>query len=112
MELSRLSSLALCWDGYKLRADRVQDCGEAEMKFLSIVAFLMLLAGCAGDSAPDHYTLDDAKRDLGVPESCVGLDDGGTACSWTTSKGRETIDKLVLTFNPASQLTTANNVRF
>jgi len=52
MELSRLSSLALCWDGYKLRADRVQDCGEAEMKFLSIVAFLMLLAGCAGDSAP------------------------------------------------------------
>jgi hypothetical protein len=120
MELSRLSSLALCWDGYKLRADRVQDCGEAKMRFLSIVAFLMLLAGCAGDSAPridwqariDHYTLDDAKRDLGVPESCVGLDDEGTACSWTTSKGRETIDKLVLTFNPASQLTTANNVHF
>ena len=81
----------------------------------------MLLAGCAGDGAPridwqariDHYTLDDAKRDLGAPESCVGLDDGGTACSWTTSsKGRETIDKLVLTFNPASQLTTANNVHF
>jgi hypothetical protein len=56
--------------------------------------------------------LDDAKCDLGVPESCVGLDDGGTACSWTTSKGRETIDKLVLTFNPVSQLTTANNVHF
>jgi hypothetical protein len=90
------------------------------MKSLGMVAFLMLLGACAGDGVRridwqtriGHYTLDDAKRELGAPESCVGLDDGGTACSWTTSKGIETIDKLVLTFDPNSQLTTASNVHF
>jgi hypothetical protein len=90
------------------------------MKSVAMVVLLMLLAACAGDAARridwqakiGHYTLDDAKRELGAPESCVGLDDGGTACSWTTSKGVDAIDKLVLTFTPNSKLATANNVHF
>ncbi len=57
------------------------------------------------------YSLDEATRELGPPESCVGLDDGGTACSWTTSKGARSVDKLILTFDPMKRLTTANNVR-
>ena len=89
------------------------------MRRIAVVAFLMLLVACAGAAGNagwqgriGQYSLDDAKRELGSPESCVGLDDGGTACSWTTSKGEEAIDKLVLTFGPAGKLATANNVHF
>ena len=100
--------------------DKVKDCGREEMKFVAMVVLLMLLGACAGDAMRKidwktrigHYTLDDARRELGVPESCVGLDDGGTACSWTISKGRDALDRLVLTFTPNSQLATANNVHF
>ena len=58
-----------------------------------------------------HYSLDDATRELGPPESCVELDGGGSACSWTTSKGKEWIDRLVLTFDLRKRLASANNVR-
>ena len=88
------------------------------MRRIAVVAFLMLLVACAGTAGNadwqgriGQYSLDDARRELGSPESCVGLDNGGTACSWTTSKG-EAIDKLVLTFGPAGKLATANDVHF
>jgi hypothetical protein len=58
-----------------------------------------------------HYSLDDAKRELGPPESCVDLDHGGSACSWTTSKDRERIERLILTFDVKNQLASANTVR-
>jgi hypothetical protein len=76
-----------------------------------------LLAACAGVPQTDwqtrigHSSLDDVKRELGPPESCSGLDDGGTACSWTTSKSKDRIDKLVLTFGSNGQLATATHVR-
>ena len=89
------------------------------MRRIPIVAFLALLAACAeGAGKSDwqprigHYSMDDAKRELGPPESCVGLDDGGTACSWARSKGKDAIDKLVLTFGPNGKLATANNIQF
>ena len=75
------------------------------------------LAACAGVAQTDwqarigHSSLEDAKRELGPPESCSGLDDGGTACSWTTSKSKDRIDKLVLTFGRNGQLATATHVR-
>jgi len=59
-----------------------------------------------------QYSLDDAKRELGPPESCVDLDEGRSACSWTTSKGPEWIERLILTFDLRKRLATANNVRF
>jgi hypothetical protein len=78
----------------------------------------MLIAGCVSIPERDwqtrigHYSVDDVKLDLGHPESCIGLDDGGTACSWITAKGRDGIDKLVLTFGSNGKLTTSNRVHF
>ena len=79
---------------------------------------MLLIAGCAGTVQTDwqtrvgRYSLDDVKRELGHPESCIGLDDGGTACSWPTAKNRDSIDKLILTFSPNGKLATSNQVRF
>ena len=83
-----------------------------------IAVYCIFLAACAGVDGTDwqskvgHYSLDDARRELGNPESCVGLDNGGTACSWTKSRTKESIDKIVLTFAPNGQLTTVNKVHF
>jgi hypothetical protein len=87
-------------------------------KHLACATFLVLLTACAstadGDWQPriGRFSLDDAKRELGHPESCVGLDDGGTACSWTTAKSRDEVNKLVLTFGSNGKLATYNNVHF
>jgi pimeloyl-ACP methyl ester carboxylesterase len=78
----------------------------------------MLLAACAGMSQTDWQTrigrdsLTDVTRELGRPESCIGLDDGGTACSWLTAKDKERVEKLILTFTPNGKLSTFNQVRF
>jgi len=83
-----------------------------------MLAYCLLMAACAGITGTDwqsrigHVSLDDAMRELGAPESCVGLDEGGSACSWTTSSGRDSIDKLVLTFDSKGQLRTATKVHF
>ena len=88
------------------------------MKRLALATFLMLVTGCASTAESNwqpkigRYSVEDAKRELGHPESCIGLDDGGTACSWTTAKSKWAIDKLVLTFGPNGKLATFNNVRF
>jgi hypothetical protein len=88
------------------------------VKLLACATYLALLTACAGTADGDwqqrigRFSLDDAKRELGHPESCVGLDDGGTACSWTTGKSRNEMDKLVLTFGPHGKLATFNNVHF
>jgi hypothetical protein len=88
------------------------------VKHLACATYLLLLTACAGTANSDwqprigRFSLDDAKRELGHPESCVGLDDGGTACSWTTAKSRDEVDKLVLTFGPNGKLATFNNVHF
>ena len=79
---------------------------------------IVLIAGCAGAAQTDWQarigrdSLNDVKRELGHPESCIGLDDGGTACSWLTAKDRDSIDKLILTFSPNGKLATSNQVRF
>jgi hypothetical protein len=81
-------------------------------------ACLFLLTACASTVETDwqtkigRYSLDDVKRELGHPESCIGLDDGGTVCSWLTGKNRERIDKLVLTFGTNGKLATSNRVHF
>lgn len=89
------------------------------MRRVVAVAFLMLVSACAGSVGKSdwqarigHSSMDDAKSELGSPESCVGLDDGGTACSWTISKRKDGVDKLVLTFDPNGKLATANKVHF
>lgn len=85
------------------------------MRSVALVAGMALLCACAAQkdwqSRVGNYSLDEAKRELGPPESCVDLDDGGTACSWTMSKGSRSIDKLILTFDPNERLATANDVR-
>jgi hypothetical protein len=79
---------------------------------------LVLIAGCAGTAQSDwqtrvgRYSLDDVTRELGRPESCIGLDDGGTACSWLTARDRDSMDKLILTFSANGILATSNHVRF
>jgi hypothetical protein len=88
------------------------------MKHLIVVTGLILLAACANTTERDWQTrigldsLDDVKRELGGPESCVRLDDGGTACSWLATKNRERIDKLILTFSPNGKLATSSHVQF
>ncbi|HEU4686293.1 MAG TPA: hypothetical protein VFS39_17435 [Nitrospira sp.] len=59
-----------------------------------------------------RFSLDDAKRELGPPESCVGLENEGTACSWTRFKSKDQIEKLVLTFHSNGVLATASDVHF
>lgn len=79
---------------------------------------MLLIAGCAGAVQTDwqtrvgRYSLDDVKRELGHPESCIGLDDGGTACSWLTARDKERVEKLILTFSQNGKLATSNQVRF
>jgi hypothetical protein len=88
------------------------------VKCLALATFLALLAACASTAETDWqpriglFSVDDAKRELGHPESCIGLDDGGTACSWTTAKSRDGMDKLILTFGSNGKLATFNNVHF
>ncbi len=92
------------------------------LRLPTMITCLMLLAACAEGAGSigktdwqtriGQYSFDDARREMGPPESCVDLDDGGVACSWTTSKGTGLIDRLILTFDMKKQLTTANNVRF
>ena len=88
------------------------------MRTLASATYLMLLAACAGAAQTDCQTrigrdsLNDVTRELGRPESCIGLDDGGTACSWLTAKDRDRVEKLILTFSPNGKLTTSNQVQF
>ena len=85
---------------------------------LAAVACLLLLTACTATAQTDwqkkigRYSLDDVTRELGRPESCVGLDDGGTACSWLTAREKERVDKLILTFSPNGKLATSNQVHF
>ena len=87
---------------------------------LSSVLFVTVSLGCSAiDETHDwqprigHYSLNDAKQELGDPESCVGLDDGGTACSWRSGKSKDGFNnRLVLTFDQARILSTFNNVDF
>lgn len=88
------------------------------LRHIALAACLMLVAACAESAGKTnwqarigHDSLDDIKRELGPPESCVGLDDGGTACSWTRSVGKDVIDKLILTFDQRQRLATADEVR-
>ena len=89
-----------------------------DMNRLASAAFLTLLTACASTSENDwqtkigQYSFNDAKRELGHPESCIGLDDGGTVCSWLKAKDRENRDKLILTFSPNGKLATFNHVHF
>ena len=86
-----------------------------------MVTSLMMLVACTESAGSigtsdwqgriGQYSLDDAKRELGPPDSCVDLDAGGSACSWTRAKGREWIERLILTFDLKKQLASANNVR-
>ena len=81
------------------------------------LAFVFSMAACATVIEVDwqprigHFSLDEARHELGAPESCVGLDDGGNACSWRGSSVGG-MDKLILTFDPKGQLATANKVHF
>ncbi len=82
------------------------------------IASLFMLTACGGMAQTNNWdarigesSLEDATRELGPPESCSGLDDGGTVCAWTTLKTKDRIEKLVLTFSPQGRLATATQVR-
>jgi len=87
-----------------------------------MVTYFMIVAACTESAGRigksdwqgriGQYSLDDARHELGPPDSCVDLDEGGSACSWTISQGTEWIDRLILTFDLKKQLATANSVRF
>ena len=91
---------------------------KLSMNRLASATFLLLTAACASTTGRDwqtrigHYSLEDAKRELGHPESCIGLDDGGTACSWLTARDKESMDKLILTFSSNGKLATSNHIHF
>jgi hypothetical protein len=88
------------------------------MTRLEIAAFLVLSTACVGTVESNWqpriglFSMEDAKRELGHPESCVRLDDGGTACSWPTAKHQDGTEKLILTFGSNGKLATFNDVRF
>jgi hypothetical protein len=80
---------------------------------------LLCVAACGGGSSRTdwqarigHASLDEVSRDLGPPESCVALDDGGSACSWRRSASKDVISKLIFTFDERNRLATVNEVRF
>lgn len=86
-------------------------------RMITISVCYLVMAACAQMAITDwqkrigHFSLDEAKQNLGAPESCVNLDHGGKACSWRVST-RGTSDRLVLTFTAAGQLATADTVHF
>ena len=88
------------------------------MRHIVLLAFCLLTVACVAVTGTDwqtrigHFSLNDARRELGAPESCIGLDDGGSVCSWRASSGKKEMDKLVLTFDQNGQLATANAVQF
>jgi hypothetical protein len=83
-----------------------------------MLAYCLIMAACASVVGADwearigRFSLDDATRVLGTPENCAVLDNGGTACSWTTSSGADWIEKLVLTFDAKGKLATADKIHF
>jgi hypothetical protein len=88
-------------------------------KSIALAAVILYLLACSGTGGRTDWharigqsSLEEITRDLGQPESCVGLDDGGSACSWTRSVENEGPGKLILTFDHRQRLTTVNDVRF
>jgi|KBSMisStaDraftv2_1062788.scaffolds.fasta_scaffold29236_3 hypothetical protein len=95
---------------------------HGHVRWPTMVTYFMIVAACTESAGRigksdwqgriGQYSLDDARHELGPPDSCVDLDEGGSACSWTISQGTEWIDRLILTFDLKKQLATANSVRF
>ncbi len=89
------------------------------MKIAVLSACLLVSAACAasGGKATDwqakigQQSFEEVSRELGDPERCVDLDHGGTVCSWTLSKGKDWVDKLILTFDQQHRLATVDTVR-
>jgi hypothetical protein len=78
--------------------------------------FSMLLASCATDSSKlnrmvGRYTYSEALSEYGPPDESVLLPDGQRISSWTTSIGRNWIDKLILTFDSQNRLVNAKEKR-
>ncbi len=83
-----------------------------------MLAYCLMMAACASLTGADwearigRFSLEETIQILGVPENCADLDDGGTACSWTMSRGADWLDKLVLTFDAKGRLATADKIHF
>lgn len=85
------------------------------MKAIVYAIVVISLAGCAGVNWQDRtgtYSLDDAKREYGPPDNCDKLSSGESVCAWTTSVGRNWIDKLILTFDKEGKLVAGQEKRF
>lgn len=85
----------------------------------ALFALLLILAagpvGCRSvdwDSRVGNYTYDDAVRDYGPPDNSEALGNGSRVSSWTTSVGRNWIDKLILTFDENGVLVRKLQKRF
>ena len=85
------------------------------MRKLVVAATLAMLVGCAGTNWKARvgtYSIDDAKREYGPADSCERLNNDETVCSWTTSIGRNWIDKLILSFDKDGRLISGGERRF
>lgn len=84
-----------------------------------MAAVVLCFSGCSGGGTRTDWharigqvSLEEITRDLGQPESCVGLDDGGSACSWRRAPDNAGPATLILTFDRSQRLATVNEVRF
>lgn len=85
------------------------------MRKFVIITTVAVLVGCAGTNWKGRvgtYSIDDAKREYGPANSCEHLNNDVTVCSWTTSIGRNWIDKLILSFDKDSHLISGGEKRF
>ena len=85
------------------------------MVYLAIMATLAVITGCAStnwQSKIGSYTYEDAVREYGPPDNVQALSNGDQVYSWTTSIGRNWIDKLILVFNSDGVLKSGTEKRF
>ena len=83
--------------------------------YLTIMVTLAVITGCAStnwQSKIGSYTYEDAVRDYGPPDNVQELSNGDQVYSWTTSIGRNWIDKLILVFDADGVLESGTEKRF
>lgn len=82
-------------------------------KLLLISLVFLFFSGCGVNwkSRTGVYTYDEAVREYGPPDYSEILNNGDTACSWTTSIGKNWIDRLILVFDEKGTLKSGEEKR-
>jgi hypothetical protein len=82
-----------------------------------IIAVYLPLISCINPNAKwqngvGTYNYDSAVVELGPPDDSRTISNGDLVCSWTTSIGRNWIDKIILTFDRNKVLKSGFEKRF